>query len=78
MKRFSLSQVFGKAHVNLATRQFNRPVFRRQRGASAIEYVMIAAVISIVVIASAVIIGPDLETLFDKVETAISTEANKS
>ncbi|MFG6136783.1 Flp family type IVb pilin [Halomonas sp. B23F22_10] len=77
MKISSLYQVFGKAHANLASRQLNRPIYRRQRGASAIEYVMIAAVISIVVIASAALIGPDLETLFDKVETAIDTEASK-
>ncbi|PSJ23842.1 Flp family type IVb pilin [Halomonas sp. ND22Bw] len=33
----------------MATRQLNRPVFRRQRGATAIEYAMIAALVAIAI-----------------------------
>ncbi|MDR5888125.1 MULTISPECIES: Flp family type IVb pilin [Halomonas] len=77
MKRFSLSSVFGKAHANLATRQLNRPVFRRQRGATAIEYAIIAAVLAIAIFA--VFSASDggfqtlLGNLFDRVESALTT-----
>lgn len=47
MKRFSLSKVFAKAESAVAEKVINRSAFRRQRGASAIEYVIIAAVIGV-------------------------------
>ncbi|WP_152662887.1 Flp family type IVb pilin [Halomonas sp. HG01] len=50
MKRFSLYQVFAKAHAHLAARQLNRPVFHRQRGASGIEYVVIAAMVVLAIV----------------------------
>ncbi|RAH37355.1 Flp family type IVb pilin [Halomonas sp. SL1] len=82
MKRFSLSQVFAKAHAHLACRQLNRPVFRRQRGATAIEYALIAALVAIAIgVVFAVSDGTDgsenggflgmIETLFGKVEEAV-------
>ena len=49
MKTSSLYRVFGKAHANLASRQINRPCFRRQRGATAIEYAIIAALVAIAI-----------------------------
>jgi len=44
-------------------------------GATAIEYGMIAGLISIVVITAAVSIGGDLGTLFDNLSTSVSTGA---
>ncbi|MCK2183439.1 Flp family type IVb pilin [Halomonas getboli] len=77
MKRFSLSKVFGKAHAAMAASKLNTPVFRRQRGATAIEYAIIAAVLAVAIFA---IFGGDtggfktlLNNLFSSVESAVSS-----
>jgi pilus assembly protein Flp/PilA len=45
-------------------------------GATAIEYGLIAGLISVVCITAAVAIGPDLQTLFTKVSTEVAAGAN--
>lgn len=76
MKRFSLSRVFGKAHATLATHQLNRPVYRRQRGASAIEYVVIASVMALGIYVA--VNALDLDTAFTTFFTNVKSALNKS
>ncbi|GKW50338.1 Flp family type IVb pilin [Halomonas sp. NCCP-2165] len=55
------------------TMQLNRPKFRKQRGASAIEYVVIAAVIALAVfVGSELGLADAFKTFFEKVKTAVN------
>lgn len=47
MNKRSFHQALGTAHAEPITTRLNHPVFRRQRGASAIEYAIIASVIAL-------------------------------
>jgi pilus assembly protein Flp/PilA len=49
-----------------------------EEGATAIEYGLIAGLISVVCITAAVAIGPNLQTLFDKVSTEVATGAGNA
>ncbi|XKE44037.1 Flp family type IVb pilin [Halomonas organivorans] len=76
MKTFSFHRALGKTHAEPTNARLNRPAFRRQRGATAVEYAIIAAVVAVAIFA---IFGADdggfttlLENLFDKVETEVS------
>jgi len=44
---------------------------KNESGATAIEYGLIAALISVAVIAGAQIIGPELDTTFNEIGTAL-------
>ncbi|MDY3197378.1 MAG: Flp family type IVb pilin [Pseudomonadaceae bacterium] len=50
-----------------------RSFIKREDGASAIEYALIAGLISIVVIGAAVTIGEDLGSIMDKIKSAVSS-----
>ena len=47
-------------------------LFRREDGATAIEYGLIAALIAVAIIAGAQAVGGSLHTLFDSVGTSLS------
>jgi len=49
---------------------------KNESGATAIEYGLIAALISVAVIAGAQVIGPQLDTTFNNIGTAL-TDANE-
>lgn len=49
-----------------------RSFIKREDGASAIEYALIAGLISIVVIGGAAAIGTDLGAIMDKIKTAVA------
>ncbi len=48
-------------------------LFHRKEGATAIEYVILVAVIALVVLAAGEILGPQIKTMFGKIGTAISS-----
>lgn len=54
-----------------------RSFIKREDGASAIEYALIAGLISIVVIGGAALIGEDLGTIMDKIQEAVGKGAGK-
>ena len=55
-----------------------RAFVKREDGASAIEYAVIAGLISVVVIVAAGAIGTDLGVIMDNIKDAISTGADQS
>ncbi|GAA0621691.1 hypothetical protein GCM10009016_08050 [Halomonas beimenensis] len=77
MKLTSLHHAFGKVHAEQGNAQLNRPVFRRQRGASAIEYAIIAAVIALAIFTASsagdVDIAGAFETFFTKIQNALNS-----
>jgi pilus assembly protein Flp/PilA len=58
----------------LATRQF----LRDEEGVTAIEYGLIAALIAVAIIVGAKAVGTNLNTLFGKVATCLTTPASCS
>ena len=52
-----------------------REFVRSESGATAIEYGIIAGLISIAIIAGATLIGPELERIFNDIATALTPEA---
>lgn len=52
-------------------RQFFNRFLRDQSGATAIEYGLMAALVSITIIAAAAKIGGGVQTQFEKVDTAV-------
>jgi len=52
------------------TKLFSR-IFRREEGATAIEYGLIAALIAVAIIAAATTVGGSLDTLFTNVATEL-------
>jgi pilus assembly protein Flp/PilA len=57
--------------------QFISKLLHDENGATAIEYGLIAALISVVIIAAVTIVGTQLSTVFNSVGTALSN-ANAS
>lgn len=53
-----------------------RVLRRDEKGATAIEYGLIAALISLALVAGATVAGPKLEALFTKVGTELTTASN--
>ncbi|WP_355662083.1 Flp family type IVb pilin [Halomonas salifodinae] len=51
--------------------RLNRPIFRRQRGASAIEYVVIAALIAVAFFVIAGTVGEEITATLQKVVDAL-------
>ncbi|WP_432722580.1 Flp family type IVb pilin [Jeongeupia wiesaeckerbachi] len=49
---------------------------RRQQGATAIEYALIAALIAIVIAVAAAALGTNLKGIFTKIGTCITTPAS--
>jgi len=47
--------------------------FQDESGVTSIEYALMAALISIVIVASATTIGPNLQGIFDRIGTALIT-----
>jgi pilus assembly protein Flp/PilA len=46
---------------------------RRQEGATAVEYGLIAGLIAVAIIATLLLIGPQLQGVFQKVETGVAS-----
>ena len=53
-----------------------RKFLKSEKGATAIEYGLIAALISIVIIAALQLVGPQLSATFNTVATALSAANN--
>lgn len=53
-----------------------RRFLRDEEGVTAIEYGLIAALIAVVLIAGATLVGEGLDTLFTNIATCLSTPAN--
>lgn len=47
--------------------------FRRKDGATAIEYLILVAIVALVVLAAGTTLGPQITTFFGKIQTAITT-----
>jgi pilus assembly protein Flp/PilA len=54
-------------------RMFADKLLRDESGATAIEYGLIAALISVVIIAAVTLVGTNLSTVFNSIATALST-----
>jgi pilus assembly protein Flp/PilA len=48
-----------------------RPLLRDDRGATAVEYGLMVALIAVVIIAAVTLLGTNLSTLFNNVATAV-------
>ena len=48
-----------------------RPLLRKDRGATAVEYGLMVALIAVVIITAVTLLGNNLSTLFNNVATAI-------
>ena len=44
---------------------------RDERGATAVEYAIIASMLSIMIVAACIVIGTDLSTIFNNVSTSV-------
>jgi len=53
--------------------RFVAKLLRDESGATAIEYGLIAALISVVIIAAVTLVGTNLSTVFNSIATALST-----
>ena len=56
-----------KLHVQLQL------LFHRQDGATAIEYLILVAIVALVILAAGTTLGPKITTFFGKIQTAITT-----
>lgn len=54
-------------------RMFADKLLRDESGATAIEYGLIAALISVVIIAAVTLVGTNLSTVFNSISTALSS-----
>ena len=56
-----------KLHVQLQL------LFRREDGATAIEYLILVAIVALVILAAGTTLGPKITLFFGKIQTAITT-----
>lgn len=54
----------------------SRKFLRDEEGVTAIEYGLIAALIAVAVIATVYLVGQELNTVFNKIKTCLTTPAN--
>ena len=52
---------------------FAQYISKDEKGATAIEYGLIAALVSVVMIVTLVLVGQNLNTVFDTIQTQLST-----
>ncbi|MDR5867057.1 Flp family type IVb pilin [Halomonas koreensis] len=72
MKRESiLDQALVRVHASIVTGRLNRPAARRQRGASGIEYVIIAAMIALAIIVAVPDLGDKVAELFEQISAQL-------
>ncbi|TFF02266.1 Flp family type IVb pilin [Pseudomonas sp. BCA14] len=55
-----------KLHIQLQL------LFRRQDGATAIEYLILVAIVALVILAAGTTLGPKITTFFGKINTALT------
>lgn len=51
----------------------SRYFFQRKDGATAIEYLILVAIVALVVLAAGTTLGPQITTFIGKIQTAITT-----
>ena len=65
-----------KLYVTLETLAlFAKERMQREKGATAVEYGLMVGLIAAVIIATVIILGGQLNTLFEKIVTALKTAA---
>lgn len=64
-----MSKLLAKAQARLATLR------NEETGATAIEYGLIAGLISVVIIAALIVVGTNLDAIFDAIGTALAPAA---
>ncbi len=62
-----------KAHMLMTTKKMELTESRGDRGATAVEYGLIVALIAVIIIVAVTLLGGNLSKIFNKAATAIPT-----